>query len=323
MNVLLNSVVWSEFFGLKAGNISTARNGMMVCIPIEREFDTKQIFNGEALTFGHLHDKPLYTPGPKPFKRILSTHAQVSIKDAVALNWMSAVDAQRYDVYHNLSHGSSNSIREYVNRNPADFKDYLDEISAETKYLSTISRLDYIFQVLDPSLKNEKIFKGEALTFGDLHDKPLYTPVIPQGPKPFKRILSTHAQVSIKDAVALNWMSAVDAQRYDLFVLIIFLFICFSRLYQSINCNKMDYDLVKTFPVKTLSLSAFLVQGLSILKILPVSCFFFSSANRDTETHPHSPSQEYAQSDEMEDYPNLDDVAEWNQHNAKKFCENK
>ncbi|PRP79517.1 hypothetical protein PROFUN_12708 [Planoprotostelium fungivorum] len=72
-----------------------------------------------------------------------------------------------------------------------------------------------------------------------------------------------------------------------------------------------------------LRLSAFLVQGLSILKILPVSCFFFSSANRDTETHPHSPSQEYAQSDEMEDYPNLDDVAEWNQHNAKKFCENK
>ncbi|PRP76575.1 hypothetical protein PROFUN_14753 [Planoprotostelium fungivorum] len=32
-------------------------------------------------------------------------------------------------------------IREYVSRNPADFKDYLDEISAETKYLSTISRL--------------------------------------------------------------------------------------------------------------------------------------------------------------------------------------
>ncbi|PRP76772.1 hypothetical protein PROFUN_14785 [Planoprotostelium fungivorum] len=61
------------------------------------------IFKGEALTFGDLHDKPLYTPGPKPFKRILSTHAQVSIKDAVALNWMSAVDAQRYDVYHNLS----------------------------------------------------------------------------------------------------------------------------------------------------------------------------------------------------------------------------
>ncbi|PRP77300.1 hypothetical protein PROFUN_05545 [Planoprotostelium fungivorum] len=32
-------------------------------------------------------------------------------------------------------------IRKYVTRNPADFKDYLDEISAETKYLSTISRL--------------------------------------------------------------------------------------------------------------------------------------------------------------------------------------
>ncbi|PRP72976.1 hypothetical protein PROFUN_17030, partial [Planoprotostelium fungivorum] len=32
-------------------------------------------------------------------------------------------------------------IREDANRNPADFKDYLDEISAETKYLSTISRL--------------------------------------------------------------------------------------------------------------------------------------------------------------------------------------
>ncbi|PRP75777.1 hypothetical protein PROFUN_08771 [Planoprotostelium fungivorum] len=29
-------------------------------------------------------------------------------------------------------------IREYVSRNPADLKDYLDEISAETKYLSTI-----------------------------------------------------------------------------------------------------------------------------------------------------------------------------------------
>ncbi|PRP73027.1 hypothetical protein PROFUN_16932, partial [Planoprotostelium fungivorum] len=72
---------------------------------------------------------------------------------------------------------------------------------------------DYIFQVLDPSLRNEKIFKGEALTFGDLHGRPLYTP----GPKPFKRILSTHAQVSIKDAVALNWMSAVDAQRYDIY----------------------------------------------------------------------------------------------------------
>ncbi|PRP73303.1 hypothetical protein PROFUN_16809, partial [Planoprotostelium fungivorum] len=34
-----------------------------------------------------------------------------------------------------------NGIREYVSRNPADFKDYLDEISAGTKYLSTISRL--------------------------------------------------------------------------------------------------------------------------------------------------------------------------------------
>ncbi|PRP78580.1 hypothetical protein PROFUN_13413 [Planoprotostelium fungivorum] len=32
-------------------------------------------------------------------------------------------------------------IREYVSRNPADFKVYLDGISAETKYLSTISRL--------------------------------------------------------------------------------------------------------------------------------------------------------------------------------------
>ncbi|PRP78746.1 hypothetical protein PROFUN_13324 [Planoprotostelium fungivorum] len=32
-------------------------------------------------------------------------------------------------------------IREYVNRDPADFEDYFDEISAETKYLSTISRL--------------------------------------------------------------------------------------------------------------------------------------------------------------------------------------
>ncbi|PRP72864.1 Mature parasite-infected erythrocyte surface antigen (MESA) or PfEMP2, partial [Planoprotostelium fungivorum] len=32
-------------------------------------------------------------------------------------------------------------IREYVSRNPADFEDHLDEISAETKYLSTISRL--------------------------------------------------------------------------------------------------------------------------------------------------------------------------------------
>ncbi|PRP73882.1 hypothetical protein PROFUN_16476 [Planoprotostelium fungivorum] len=32
-------------------------------------------------------------------------------------------------------------IREYVSRNPSEFKDYLDEISAETKYLSTISRL--------------------------------------------------------------------------------------------------------------------------------------------------------------------------------------
>ncbi|PRP73727.1 hypothetical protein PROFUN_16646 [Planoprotostelium fungivorum] len=29
-------------------------------------------------------------------------------------------------------------IREYVSRNPADFKDYLDEISAKTKYLSTM-----------------------------------------------------------------------------------------------------------------------------------------------------------------------------------------
>ncbi|PRP87273.1 hypothetical protein PROFUN_01535 [Planoprotostelium fungivorum] len=32
-------------------------------------------------------------------------------------------------------------IREYVSKNPSEFKDYLDEISAETKYLSTISRL--------------------------------------------------------------------------------------------------------------------------------------------------------------------------------------
>ncbi|PRP72997.1 hypothetical protein PROFUN_14660, partial [Planoprotostelium fungivorum] len=157
---------------------------------------------------------------PKPFKRILSTHAQVSIKDAVALNWMSAVDAQRYDLSAVSSNSGSGSwddatsiqqvsgskykandltrqqflgcvakhtppefkivpysglrnsayekelnaghtnraavlrpppgmkiqhlpegIRVYVSRNPADFKDYLDEISAETKYLSTISRL--------------------------------------------------------------------------------------------------------------------------------------------------------------------------------------
>ncbi|PRP82475.1 hypothetical protein PROFUN_09722 [Planoprotostelium fungivorum] len=35
----------------------------------------------------------------------------------------------------------SKGIREYLSRNPADFKDYVDEISAETKYLSTISRL--------------------------------------------------------------------------------------------------------------------------------------------------------------------------------------
>ncbi|PRP74954.1 hypothetical protein PROFUN_15077, partial [Planoprotostelium fungivorum] len=33
-------------------------------------------------------------------------------------------------------------IREYASRNPSEFKDYLDEISAETKYLSTISRTD-------------------------------------------------------------------------------------------------------------------------------------------------------------------------------------
>ncbi|PRP74694.1 hypothetical protein PROFUN_16115 [Planoprotostelium fungivorum] len=32
-------------------------------------------------------------------------------------------------------------IREYVSRNPSEFKDYLDEISAETKYLCTISKL--------------------------------------------------------------------------------------------------------------------------------------------------------------------------------------
>ncbi|PRP73031.1 hypothetical protein PROFUN_16964 [Planoprotostelium fungivorum] len=32
-------------------------------------------------------------------------------------------------------------IREYLSRNPSEFKDYFDEISAETKYLSTISRL--------------------------------------------------------------------------------------------------------------------------------------------------------------------------------------
>ncbi|PRP79747.1 hypothetical protein PROFUN_12609 [Planoprotostelium fungivorum] len=38
-------------------------------------------------------------------------------------------------------HTPPEGIREYVSRNPADFKDYLDEISAETKYLSNISRL--------------------------------------------------------------------------------------------------------------------------------------------------------------------------------------
>ncbi|PRP74824.1 hypothetical protein PROFUN_09524 [Planoprotostelium fungivorum] len=45
-------------------------------------------------------------------------------------------------LHHNPTPGADNNwASEYVSRNPADFKDYLDEISAETKYLSTISRL--------------------------------------------------------------------------------------------------------------------------------------------------------------------------------------
>lgn len=48
------AVVWSEFFGLKMGDISTARNGMMVCIPIERAFDTKRVSTLPLLTYNLL-----------------------------------------------------------------------------------------------------------------------------------------------------------------------------------------------------------------------------------------------------------------------------
>ncbi|PRP74163.1 hypothetical protein PROFUN_16330 [Planoprotostelium fungivorum] len=126
-----NVFVLSEVSDDRRRALQSVRNGLLLCRGIERAFDQQQglvlmvldnnIREPSRKKFPELEFETLRSPGTPPYRRILSIHAQISIFNAIKDDWITREQVQVFEQYH------------------------MDSPSrAETKYLSTISRLDRI-----------------------------------------------------------------------------------------------------------------------------------------------------------------------------------
>ena len=119
-------------FRLNENDISSPRNGMLMCTSIEEAFDVKRlcflvdkvrqhiiyvkvldpslmsmrIRDDHKSTFSDIDGKQLHHPdGKMPFRRILDWHAKCAYRSAISRSWIEA--SETFDDYFNLSIDSS------------------------------------------------------------------------------------------------------------------------------------------------------------------------------------------------------------------------
>jgi len=123
-----------DVFGLDFSQLNHPRNGMLLAKPIEEAFDTKGVcfmwnplqkkiqlcvldpgllnktVDPSAKTFQDINGAELqHPPNNFPFRRLLSFHAEVSLKHALARNW---IDEEKYKTYTDWNDNLSNEASE-------------------------------------------------------------------------------------------------------------------------------------------------------------------------------------------------------------------
>ncbi len=121
-----------EEFGLKESDITSERNGVLICENIEDAFDSKRVcflidrlksdniflkvldpslmgnlvIEGHPRTFQNIDGKQLHNPpGSIPYRRILDWHAKCAYQSAKSRGWIEYTDS--FNDFFNMSLGSS------------------------------------------------------------------------------------------------------------------------------------------------------------------------------------------------------------------------